>query len=80
MIDMLALKDALITDLENNGDLSEPIWKFAKTLKGKTQWLVFEQVQRLIYQLYAGNTITERQALVASSEWLGAFTGRGVGF
>lgn len=79
-MNMLQLKDALIDDLNNDGDMTTVLWSYAKTPKGKTQWLVFENVQRLIYQLYAGNTINERQTLIASSEWLGAFTGRGVGF
>lgn len=80
-MNMLELKDALIDDLNNNGDMTSVLWKYGKSISHKKlDWLKYESAQRLIFQLYVGNTINDHQCLVALSELLGAFTGRGVGF
>lgn len=77
MMNMLEFKDALIDDLMDNGDMSEVIWKMKQV--GKIDWGLYENCQRMIFQLRVGNTINDSQALFALSELLGAFTGRGCG-
>jgi len=69
-----ALRDA-ITIGESGVDV---VWAVRTDLK--TEWLKYENYQRVIFQLYADGKITERQTLILLSELLGSQTGRGVGF
>lgn len=80
--DMSALefKDRIIDALETGRDLADEMWLIRSRTSMKVQWLKLEEYQRVVFQLYAGNTLTERQALICLSELLGAITGRGAGF
>jgi hypothetical protein len=79
-MNILEMKDAFVTDLENGGDLSTVIWEQIRSRKSmKTDWISLENAMRVVFQLHEGNQLSERATLVAISELLGAITGRGNG-
>jgi len=74
----LEMKDAFVDDLNAGGDLTTVIWEKIRSRKSmKTDWRSFEDASRVLLQLYDGNTIDEKQLILAQRELLAAITGRG---
>jgi hypothetical protein len=77
-VNALEIKDALIDDLNAGGDMTTVIWETIRSRKSlKADWKAFEDTQRVLYQLYDGNTIDQHQLIIALRELLAAVMGRG---